>query len=291
MEYFTLRNGMKMPAIGCGTVTFGREGAKLENPINGDFSAIDTALEVGYRLFDTALAYGNEEGIGEALQKNGIPRDQLFLSSKVPNKPPYHESPAAVRASVEESLRRMRTDYFDMMLIHQAVTGKTDLRGEGLTMDVERVCMIWDTLTQMMKEGKLRAIGVSNFNIEHLQQLMQNCSEVPMINQIRCNPAGQNNDVIAFCKEKGILPEAHSPLNFSRSRGVVLEMPEYKALLAQYGEKYGKSWPQILLRYYFQCGMVSVPGSAKKNHQASNLDIFDFALTAEEMASLYVEDN
>ena len=92
MEYFTLRNGMKMPAIGCGTVTFGREGAKLENPINGDFSAIDTALEVGYRLFDTALAYGNEEGIGEALQKSGIPRDQLFLSSKVPNKPPYHES-------------------------------------------------------------------------------------------------------------------------------------------------------------------------------------------------------
>lgn len=88
MEYFTLRNGMKMPAIGCGTVTFGREGAKLENPINGDFSAIDTALEVGYRLFDTALAYGNEEGIGEALQKSGVSRDQLFLSSKVPNKPP-----------------------------------------------------------------------------------------------------------------------------------------------------------------------------------------------------------
>jgi len=290
MEYFTLRNGIKMPAVGCGTVTFGREGAKLENPINGDFSAIGSALEVGYRLFDTALAYGNEEGIGQALAASGIGRDQLFLSSKVPNKPPYNQSAADVKASVEESLRRMRTDYFDMMLIHHAVPGKTDLKGEGLEMDVERVCMIWETLTQLMREGKLRGIGVSNFNIEHLTQLMANCSEVPMVNQIRCNPAGQNNDVIEFCKENGIVPEAHSPLNFSRSRGVVLEMPEYKALLASLGGKYGKGWTQILLRYYYQRGMVSVPGSAKKSHQAGNLDIFDFSLNEEEMKTLTVNE-
>lgn len=289
MEYFTLRNGAKIPAVGCGTVTFGREGAKLENPINGDFSAIDTALEVGYRLFDTALAYGNEEGIGERLGSSDIKREELFLSSKVPNKPPYNTSPKEVRASVEESLRRMRTDYFDMMLIHHAVPGKTDLKGEGLDMDVERVCMIWDTLSQLMYEGKLRGIGVSNFNVEHLRLLMKNCREIPMINQIRCNPAGQNNEVIEFCKENGILPEAHSPLNFSISRGLVLEMPEYKAMLAAYGEKYNKGWTQILLRYYFQRGMVSVPGSAKKNHQAGNLDIFDFCLTDCEMQALTVE--
>ena len=290
MEYFTLHNGTKMPAIGCGTVTFGREGGKLENPINGDFSAVDSALEVGYRLFDTALAYGNEEGVGERLACGNIPREELFLSSKVPNKPPYYESPASVRASVEESLRRMRTDYFDMMLIHHAVPGKTDLSGDGLVMDVERVCMIWDTLTDMMHEGKLRGIGVSNFNEEHLKLLMKNCTEVPMVNQIRCNPANQNNTVIAFCKENGIVPEAHSPLNFSRSRGVVLEMPDYKARLAEYGDKYGKSWAQILLRYYYQSGMASVPGSAKRNHQAGNLDIFDFCLTKDEMKSLRVED-
>ena len=289
MEYFTLRNGMKMPAVGCGTVTFGREGAKLENPINGDFSAIHTALEVGYRLFDTALAYGNEEGIGEALASSGVPREQLFLSSKVPNKPPYHESPATVRDSIKESLRRMRTDYFDMLLIHHAVPGKTDLTGEGLVMDVERVCMIWDVMTDLMRQGVLRGIGVSNFNIEHLRQLMEHTSVVPMVNQIRCNPANQNNDVIAFCKENGILPEAHSPLNFSLSRDVVLDMPEYKARLSEYGEKYGKGWTQILLRYYYQCGMVSVPGSAKKSHQAANLDIFDFSLTDEEMLSLRVD--
>lgn len=290
MEYFTLRNGAKIPAIGCGTVTFGREGAKLENPINGDFSAIDSALEVGYRLFDTALAYGNEEGIGGRLASCNISRSELFLSSKVPNKPPYNESAKDIRASVEESLRRMQTDYFDMMLIHHAVPGKTDLKGEGLDMDVERVCMIWETLCELMREGKLRGIGVSNFNIEHLRILMDNCSEVPMINQVRCNPAGQNNDVIEFCKENGIIPEAHSPLNFSRSRGVILEMPEYKALLADYGKKYNKGWTQILLRYYFQRGMVSVPGSAKKEHQQANLDVFDFCLSDEEMKALTVHE-
>lgn len=290
MEYFKLRNGMEIPAVGCGTVNFGREGGKLENALTGDFSAVDTALETGYRFFDTALAYGNEEGIGERIAASGIARDKLFLSSKVPNKPPYHNSPATVRESVEESLRRMRTDYFDMMLIHHAVPGKTDLKGEGLSMDVERVCMIWDTLTQLMKEGKLRGLGVSNFNIEHLQLLMANSSEKPLVNQIRCNPAGQNNEVIEFCLAQNIRPIAHSPLNFSRSRGVVLEMPEYKAKLSALGEKYGKGWAQILLRYDYQRGMVSVPGSAKKNHQASNLDIFDFCLNDTEMAELRTEE-
>lgn len=288
MEVFKLRNGQNMPAIGCGTVNFGREGGKYENPLTDDFSAVTTAVEAGYRLFDTALAYGNEEGIGAAIAASGIRREELFLSSKVPNKEPYNLTVKSVRESVEESLRRMRTDYFDMMLIHHAVPVKVELAGG--TMDVECVCMIWDTLIELMREGKLRGIGVSNFNAEQLKKLLDNTTVVPLVDQIRCNPASPNRETIAFCKQHGILPEAHSPLNFTRARGMRYIDPAYMARLEALGEKYGKSWAQILLRYNYQDGLVSIPGSAKLSHQKSNLEIFDFALTDEEMLTLQVNE-
>ena len=147
LEYFKLRSGDLMPAVGYGTVNVGRLDGKYENPLTDDFSAIDSALQAGYRLFDTALAYGNEEGIGVRIAASGIPRSELFLSSKVPNKEPYNLTPASVRESVEESLRRMRTDYFDLILIHHAIPVKVELAGG--TMDFERVCMIWNTLIEL----------------------------------------------------------------------------------------------------------------------------------------------
>lgn len=288
MEVFKLRNGQNMPAVGCGTVNFGREGGKYENPLTDDFSAVTTALEAGCRLFDTALAYGNEEGIGAAIAASGVSRDELFLSTKVPNKEPYNLTPASVRASLEESLRRMRTDHFDMVLIHHAIPVKVELAGG--TMDVERVCMIWDTLIELMHEGKTVGIGVSNFNTEQLKILMAGTSFVPLVDQIRRNPATPNREVIEFCKHSGIQPEAHSPLNFSRSRGSAYVDPVYMATLEAMGEKYGKSWAQVLLRYNYQEGLVSIPGSAKLSHQKSNLEIFDFSLTREEMQTLNVKD-
>lgn len=288
MEYFTLRTGARMPAIGCGTVTFGRANDDLAGELTGDFSALDTAVEQGYRLFDTALAYGNEEGIGERIAANSIPRDQLFLSSKIPNRSPYNQTRESVRASVNESLRRMRTDYFDMMLIHQAVP--PELEKLGGEMDVERTCELWDALAELMDEGKLLGIGVSNFNIAQLQVLIDNCREIPMVDQIRCNPAIPNNAVIAFCKERGIIPEAHSPLNFSVSRGVIRRDPAYMALLEECGERHGKSWAQVILRYNYQNGLISIPRSAKPAHQAANLQIFDFSLTPDEMIALYIPD-
>ncbi len=279
MEYFKLRNGCSMPAIGCGTVKFGRVDGDLAKPLNGDFSPVDAALEAGYRLFDTAYAYGNEEGIGERIALSGIPREELFLSSKVPNKPPFYESPATIRACVEESLRRMRTDYFDMMLIHQAVAGVAGVDNTA-EMDVERVSMIWNTLVDLMHEGKLKGIGVSNFNKHQLEQLMAVSSEIPMVNQVRFNPASPNGEVVEFCKSHGIVPEAHSPLNFSAKRDVFVTDEEYKGRLNQIAADHGKGWAQVLLRYYFQLGMVSVPGSSKAGHLASNLDIFDFELSS-----------
>lgn len=287
MEYFKLRNGGVMPAIGCGTVKYGRVDGDLSKPLNGDFSSVDAALKAGYRLFDTAFAYGNEEGIGERIALSGIPREELFLSSKVPNKPPYYENPASIRACVEESLRRMRTDYFDMMLIHQAVAGVAS-NDSTAKMDLDRVSMIWNTLIELMHEGKLKGIGVSNFNKAQLEQLISVSSEIPMVNQIRYNPASPNLEVVEYCKSLGIVPEAHSPLNFSARRGVSICDPEYKARLDQIAADHGKGWSQVLLRFYFQLGMVSVPGSSKFSHLAANLDIFDMELSPEEMKSLYI---
>lgn len=284
MEFFTLYNGVKMPAIGCGTVNYGREGRKLENPLNNDFTALDSAIELGYRLFDTALAYGNEEGIGEHLQKSGVPRDELFISSKVPNYAPYNVSPQSVRDSVCESMRRLRTDYLDMLLIHHAVPPKAE--AQGLPMDLERTAEVWLTFDALMKEGKLRGIGVSNFNIEQLDQLMDATGVKPMVNQVRCNPAIQNLEIVEYCKSIDILPEAHSPLNFTVARDKKVEDPEYKAKLVEIGEKYGKSWAQVILRYNYQNGMCSVPGSFNPANQLANLSIFDFELSSEEMAAL-----
>ena len=262
--------------------------------VNGYFANFNAAIGsvfgipvvYGFFLVTAIINCMNDSGTGEALASSGVPREQLFLSSKVPNKPPYHESPATVRDSIKERLRRMRTDYFDMLLIHHAVPGKTDLTGDGLVMDVECVCMIWDVMTDLMRQGVLRGIGVSNFNIEHLRQLMEHTSVVPMVNQIRCNPACRNSEVIALCKEKGVQPIAHSPLSFSVAPGVFKVDEDFKAKLSGVGEKYGKSWAQVQLRYNFQNGVAAIPRSSKKKNQAASLDIFNFALTEDEMLLL-----
>lgn len=285
MEHFTLRNGMNIPAIGYGTVQLGKGTVAA----NLDYSALHSAVEVGYRLFDTAILYKNEEGIGEHLQKCGLSREELFISDKFPNNPPFNTTPESIRQTVEESFSKMRTDYYDLFLIHYAIPNKVkSLQGVAgintVSMDVEKTCQLWETMNQLMKEGKFRAIGVSNFDEEQLKILIKNTGIVPMVDQIRCNPAVPNFELIEYCKANGILPEAHSPLNFSAGPGDVRKDPAYVEKISGIGAKYGKSWSQVLLRSYFQNGLCSVPGSANRDHQAANLDIFDFALTDEEMA-------
>lgn len=287
MEYFTLANGSKIPAIGCGTVNYGREDRDLSKPLNGDFTALDMAIANGYRLFDTAHAYGNEEGIGEHLQKSGVPREELYISGKISNYAPFNVSPQSIRDSVHESMRLLRVDYLDMLLIHHAIPPKAE--AAGLPMDEEKTLQLWETMVELMKEGDLRGIGVSNFEIDQLQWLMSKSSVKPMVDQIRSNPAIQNRELANFCIENGILPEAHSPLNFAVKRGVKVKDPAYIAILEEIGAKYSKTWAQVILRYNFQNGMVSVPGSFSDANQKANLAIFDFELTAEEMARLTVK--
>lgn len=285
MEFFKLHNGLIMPAIGSGTNNFGRaDSNEYTSPLIGDYSAMESALEVGYRMFDTALAYGNEDGIGDCMKKSGIAREEFFIMGKIPNRAPYNCTPQSIRESVETSLKNLQTDYFDMFLIHKAVDDAVAKRGG--TMDLTKTLEIWYTLTELYKEGKLRGIGISNFDVPQLTEFLKTCGEVPMVNEIRCNPACRSEDVIALCKQNNIQPIAHSPLSFSVGPGVFKVDEAYKAKLAGVGEKYGKSWAQVQLRYNFQLGLCSIPRSSKKANQAASLNIFDFELTAEEMQTL-----
>lgn len=285
MQYFKLHNGLMMPAIGSGTNNFGRaDSNEYKSELIGDYSAMESALEVGYRMFDTALAYGNEDGIGNCIRKSGIAREEFFIMGKIPNRAPYNCTPQSIRESVDTSLRNLQTDYFDMFLIHKAVDDA--VAKAGGTMDLTKTLEIWYTLTELYKEGKLRGIGISNFDVPQLSAFLKECGEVPMVNEVRCNPSFRNTEVVELCKANNIQPIAHSPLSFSVAPGVFVVNEEHKAKLSAIGEKYDKSWAQVQLRYNFQNGVASIPRSSKKKNQAASLDIFDFELSAEEMQEL-----
>lgn len=285
MEFFTLYNGVRIPAIGSGTNNFGRADSNdFTSPLNGDYSAMDSALKVGYRLFDTAISYGNEAGIGQCLAKSGIAREELFIMGKIPNRAPYNVSPESIRESVMQSLRDLQLDYFDMFFIHKAVDDK--LARQGFKMDVETTSMLWKTLSELCEEGLLRSIGVSNFDAEQLTALIGATGIVPMANEYRCNPVMRNQETTDFCLANRILPIAHSPLSFSVGPGVFRVDDDFKSKLSAIGQNYGKGWAQVQLRYNYQKGICSIPRSSKEKNQAANLDIFDFSLTDEEMNSL-----
>ena len=287
MEYFKLNAGFEIPAIGTGSNSFGKETSDFKSAYTGDFTPLYNAVEAGYRLFDCAKSYGNEEGMGEALKKSGLARSDYFIINKIPNRPEFFKDAASVRACVEGSLKAMQTDYFDIYMIHQPIS--YDDQAKGLPMKKDEILMVWNTLGELNKEGKLRAIAVANFTVEQLQFLLDNSTVVPAADQIRCNPAARNKEITDFCKARGILPMAHSPMNFTlgamKTAADVAE--DYKALAAKTGEKYGKSWGQVLLRWDYQNGICAIPKSHTFARQKQNIDIFDFELSAEDMAQLY----
>lgn len=287
MEYFELNNGVSLPALGTGTNTFGRDDDDLRSAPTGNFTAMEDAIRCGYELFDCAMSYGNEEGLGTCLAESGIPRERFSILNKIRNSAPYNVSPESVRQCVKDSLARMRTDYYDLFLVHQAID--PEIAKVGGSMDVERTVALYHELEHMYEEGVFRAIGVANFNKEQLEVLIENCSIVPAVNQIRYNPACRNIETVEFCKDNGIIPMAHSPLNFEYALFKVDEAKkaEYRAKASEIGEKYGKSWVQVLLRWNYQYGVCSIPKSSNPANQKANLDIFDFELTQDEMDSLF----
>ncbi|MGX9706060.1 aldo/keto reductase [Laceyella tengchongensis] len=250
----TLHNGVKMPWFGIGVFKV-EEGPELVH-------AVKTAIQYGYRSIDTAAIYENEAGVGqgirEGIKETGISREELFVTSKVWNSDLGYES--TIKA-YEASLNKLGLEYLDLYLIHWPVEGKYK--------------EAWRALETLYKEGRVKAIGVSNFHIHHLEDLMEDAEIKPMVNQVEYHPRLTQKDLKAFCREYGIQLEAWSPL----MQGQLLD----HQVLKEIANKYGKSPAQVILRWDLQNGVVTIPKSTKAHRIAENAQVFDFELTKEEM--------
>jgi len=250
----TLHNGVKMPWFGLG-VFLVEEGPELEN-------AVKTAIKNGYRSIDTAAIYGNEEGVGrgirQGMEEAGISREELFITSKVWNADLGYESTIA---AYETSLSKLGLEYLDLYLIHWPVAGKFK--------------EAWRALETLYKDGRVKAIGVSNFLIHQLEELMKDAEIKPMVDQMEHHPRLTQKELQAFCKENDIQFEAWSPL----MQGQLLDNADLKEI----GNKYGKSIAQVILRWNLQNGIVTIPKSTKEHRIIENASIFDFELTKEDM--------
>ena len=261
MQYTTLSNGIKMPLLGYGV---------FQVPPQEAERCVADALSVGYRLIDTAQAYFNEEGVGAAIAKSGIPREEIFLVTKVWISNNGEEKAAA---SIEESLRKLQTDYIDLLLIHQAYG---DVFGT------------WRAMEKAYKAGKVRAIGVSNFQAARFFDLAHYVDVKPMVNQLQCNVLCQQTGIEPILCETDTKMMAWGPLGGQGAEGVVKN-----PMLAEIGKRYGKTAAQVALRWLTQCGIVAIPKSSHKERMEQNFNIFDFSLTSNEMqeiATLNQED-
>ena len=250
MEYATLNNGVKMPMAGIGTF--------LLPPDEAEASCV-SALQNGYRLIDTANAYVNEKAVGRAMKKSGLQREEIFLETKL--WPSFYEQPDAV----DKTLARLDTPYIDLLLIHQPAGNYV----AG-----------YRQMEKAYKEGKVRAIGLFNFNQAQLEEILSICEVRPTVLQTELHPYHQEPELKAFLKENGIVPQAWYPLGHGDK--ALLQEP----LFAWLGKKYGKSAPQIILRWHIQNGNIVIPGSKNPEHIKANFDLFDFALTDDEMAQV-----
>ncbi|MBR0037981.1 MAG: aldo/keto reductase [Bacteroidales bacterium] len=254
MEYIKLSNGIEMPALGYGVFLVPPQEAER---------CVSDALSVGYRLIDTAQAYQNEEGVGAAIAKSGIKREDIFLVTKVWISNSGEEKAAK---SIDESLRKLQTDYVDLLLIHQAYG---DVFGT------------WRAMEQAYKAGKVRAIGVSNFQAARFFDFAHYVDVKPMVNQLQCNVMIQQTDIEPILAETGTKMMAWGPLGGQGVDGIVKN-----EALAAIGSKYGKSAAQVALRWLTQRGIVAIPKSSHKERMAQNFDIFDFALATDEMQQI-----
>jgi len=250
----TLHNGVKMPWFGLGVFKV-EEGPELVH-------AVKVAIKHSYRSIDTAAIYGNEEGVGqgirEGMKEASISREDLFVTSKVWNSDLGYES---TLAAFETSLNKLGLDYLDLYLIHWPVEGKYK--------------DAWRAIEKLYKDGRIKSIGVSNFQIHHLEDLMKDAEIKPMVNQVEYHPRLTQKELKAYCKEHGIQLEAWSPL----MQGQLLDNPD----LLEIADKYNKSTAQVILRWDLQSGIVTIPKSTKEHRIVENASVFDFKLSAEDM--------
>lgn len=252
MNFITLNNGLKMPQLGFGVWQVKNEEAN---------EAVAKALQTGYRSIDTAMIYKNEEGVGKAIKEAGIPREELFITTKVWNSDQGFDN--TLRA-YEESLERLGLDYVDLYLIHWP------------TPEFDHYIDTYKALEKLYHDGRVKAIGVCNFEIEHLDRLLKECDVKPVLNQVECHPFFAQNELKDYCAKHDIFVEAWSPLH---QGGEVLQNESIKNI----AEKHGKTPAQIVLRWHLQNNTIVIPKSVTPSRIEENFNVFNFELTANEM--------
>jgi diketogulonate reductase-like aldo/keto reductase len=263
-DLFTLNNGVAMPVIGLGV---------YQTPADETRDAVTSALEAGYRHIDTAAAYGNERQVGEAIASSGVPRHEVFVETKIWISDFGYEE---TLHGFEKGAAKLGVDRIDLLILHQA-----------LPTDFDKTLAAYRALETLLEQGKVRAIGVSNFTVEHLQKLLAVATVVPAVNQIEVHPYFQQPDVQAFGIEHGILTQAWSPIGgitFYREgeHTSTLEDPAIVAI----AEAHAKSPAQVMLRWHLQQGRSVIPKSTKAHRIAENIDVFDFELSVDELAAI-----
>ena len=254
MEYTTLNNGVKMPMAGIGTF--------LLSPDEAEASVL-SALQSGYRLIDTANAYVNEKAVGRAMKKSGVDRKDIFLETKL--WPAFYEQADAV----DKTLERLGTDYIDLLLIHQPAGN---------------YAAGYQLMEKAYKEGKVRAIGLSNFSTAQIREILDLCEVKPAVLQTEIHPYSQEKELKSFLSDEGIVIQAWYPLGHGD------KALQQEPLFTELAKKYGKSNAQIILRWHIQSGNIVIPASKNPDHIKANLDLFDFTLTDGEMAQIAAMD-
>ncbi len=249
-----LNDGNAMPQVGFGVWRVSNDEAK---------SAVAEAVEAGYRSIDTASIYGNEEGVGEAVRAVSVPREELFVTTKVWNDRQGYDS---TLQAFDESLARLKLDYVDLYLIHWPMAGSETYRDT------------WRALIKLKQDGRARSIGVSNFMVEHLQRVINETGVTPAVNQIELHPRFQQKELSAFHTANGIATEAWSPLG----QGTILADETMTAI----GRKYGKTPAQVILRWHIDNGFIVIPKSVTPSRIRENVDVFDFSLDADDMRAI-----
>ena len=256
MENIKLNNGVEIPLLGLGTYKIGATDDDVYN-------AVRSALDIGYRHIDTATLYVNEKPVGKAIRESGIPRDEIFVTTKIWGSDIINNQ---IQEAYDVSLQNMGLDYIDLYLVHWPVK--------------EMIGSAWLEMEKIYHSGKVRAVGLSNHLLHHMKEVLNVATVIPVVNQMELHPYLVQQDIVDYCKKLNIIPEAWSPLGSSK---VPLLKDE---VLIWIGGKYGKSPAQVVLRWNIQKGVVAIPKSSSKERQAENFDIFDFELTQEEIQQI-----
>lgn len=266
MKYLIMNNGLSIPVLGTGTNTFGKEDNNFYGKITYDTKELRSAIELGYRLIDTAIYYRNEGVVGQAVKESKLNRSEFFITSKIPADKEYVETNEKVNYYVEQSLKALDLDYIDLYLIHFPLeTNEENLR-------------VWRILETFVDRGLIKSIGVSNFNEDQLFYLINHARIKPVLNQFQSYPGKHQQALIDFCKANDIIPQAYQSLAKLDDK--------VKNMLIELAKPYKKTWSQIILNYQINEGMVVIPKSHSREHQFENIDIFDFELSKKDIESI-----